>query len=100
MWDTTSFNGADDWPLDGSQPLYLSTGDRCVPPLYYGRKHYWEFATGVSCLTKYETGLATASTATTSSAGRTTHSRRPWTTVATSETAPSSQRCLSRSRTS
>ncbi|KAK4442640.1 hypothetical protein QBC34DRAFT_338286 [Podospora aff. communis PSN243] len=27
MWDTSGFNGEDDWPEDGSQPLYLSTGD-------------------------------------------------------------------------
>ena len=27
MWDTTGFNDPKDWPEDGSQPLYLSTGD-------------------------------------------------------------------------
>lgn len=26
-WDTTGFNDPNDWPLDGSQPFYLSTGD-------------------------------------------------------------------------
>jgi hypothetical protein len=28
MWDTSGFNGPDDWPENGSQPLYLSTGDK------------------------------------------------------------------------
>lgn len=29
MWDTSGFNGPDDWPVDkNEQPLYLSTGDR------------------------------------------------------------------------
>lgn len=28
VWDTTAFNNKNDWPEDGSQPLYLSTGDR------------------------------------------------------------------------
>ncbi|KAH8885545.1 hypothetical protein GQ53DRAFT_797195 [Thozetella sp. PMI_491] len=28
MWDTTSFNNKADWPEDGSQPFYLSTGDK------------------------------------------------------------------------
>ncbi|KAK3342175.1 hypothetical protein B0T25DRAFT_511741 [Lasiosphaeria hispida] len=27
VWDTTAFNNKADWPADGSQPLYLSTGD-------------------------------------------------------------------------
>ncbi|PVI00562.1 hypothetical protein DM02DRAFT_526684 [Periconia macrospinosa] len=27
MWDTTSFNDLNEWPVDGSQPLYLSNGD-------------------------------------------------------------------------
>ncbi len=27
VWDTTGFNNANDWPTDGSQPFYLSTGD-------------------------------------------------------------------------
>lgn len=27
VWDTTSFNNKADWPADGSQPFYLSTGD-------------------------------------------------------------------------
>lgn len=27
MWDTTAFNNPEDWPVDGSQPLVLSTGD-------------------------------------------------------------------------
>lgn len=27
MWDTTQFNNKADWPADGSQPFYLSTGD-------------------------------------------------------------------------
>ncbi|KAH8205312.1 hypothetical protein TruAng_000559 [Truncatella angustata] len=27
VWDTTPFNNANDWPTDGSQPFYLSTGD-------------------------------------------------------------------------
>ena len=27
MWDTTQFNNKADWPTDGSQPFYLSTGD-------------------------------------------------------------------------
>ncbi|OAL53827.1 hypothetical protein IQ07DRAFT_501979 [Pyrenochaeta sp. DS3sAY3a] len=27
MWDTTSFNNKDDWPLDGSQPFVLSNND-------------------------------------------------------------------------
>jgi len=28
MWDTSGFNGPDDWPVDtNKQPLYLSTGD-------------------------------------------------------------------------
>lgn len=26
-WDTTGFNDPNDWPLDGSQPFYISTGD-------------------------------------------------------------------------
>lgn len=28
VWDTTAFNNKADWPADGSQPLYLSTGDK------------------------------------------------------------------------
>jgi hypothetical protein len=27
VWDTTAFNNKADWPADGSQPFYLSTGD-------------------------------------------------------------------------
>jgi hypothetical protein len=27
VWDTTSFNNKAEWPEDGSQPFYLSTGD-------------------------------------------------------------------------
>lgn len=27
VWDTTAFNNPNDWPADGSQPFYLSTGD-------------------------------------------------------------------------
>lgn len=27
VWDTTGFNNKADWPADGSQPFYLSTGD-------------------------------------------------------------------------
>ncbi|KAF1998133.1 hypothetical protein P154DRAFT_439693 [Amniculicola lignicola CBS 123094] len=27
VWDTTAFNNKADWPTDGSQPFYLSTGD-------------------------------------------------------------------------
>jgi hypothetical protein len=27
-WDTRAFNNPDDWPEDGSQPLYLSNGDQ------------------------------------------------------------------------
>jgi hypothetical protein len=27
VWDTTKFNNKADWPTDGSQPFYLSTGD-------------------------------------------------------------------------
>ncbi|KAI0162803.1 hypothetical protein BJ166DRAFT_524593 [Pestalotiopsis sp. NC0098] len=27
VWDTTAFNDPNDWPTDGSQPFYLSTGD-------------------------------------------------------------------------
>lgn len=27
VWDTTQFNNKADWPADGSQPFYLSTGD-------------------------------------------------------------------------
>lgn len=27
VWDTTPFNDPSDWPTDGSQPFYLSTGD-------------------------------------------------------------------------
>ncbi|KAI0172930.1 hypothetical protein GGR52DRAFT_591447 [Hypoxylon sp. FL1284] len=27
VWDTTAFNDPEDWPEDGSQPLYLSMGD-------------------------------------------------------------------------
>jgi hypothetical protein len=27
VWDTTKFNNPNDWPTDGSQPFYLSTGD-------------------------------------------------------------------------
>ncbi|KAK3381762.1 hypothetical protein B0H63DRAFT_502120 [Podospora didyma] len=27
MWDTSAFNDPKDWPVDGSQPLVLSTGD-------------------------------------------------------------------------
>jgi len=27
VWDTTPFNNKADWPTDGSQPFYLSTGD-------------------------------------------------------------------------
>ncbi|KAK3314293.1 hypothetical protein B0H66DRAFT_577936 [Apodospora peruviana] len=27
VWDTTQFNNKADWPTDGSQPFYLSTGD-------------------------------------------------------------------------
>jgi hypothetical protein len=27
VWDTTKFNNKEDWPADGSQPLYLSNGD-------------------------------------------------------------------------
>jgi len=27
VWDTTKFNNKEDWPTDGSQPFYLSTGD-------------------------------------------------------------------------
>jgi hypothetical protein len=27
VWDTTPFNNKADWPADGSQPFYLSTGD-------------------------------------------------------------------------
>ncbi|KAF2703810.1 hypothetical protein K504DRAFT_451374 [Pleomassaria siparia CBS 279.74] len=27
VWDTTKFNDKADWPADGSQPFYLSTGD-------------------------------------------------------------------------
>jgi hypothetical protein len=28
VWDTTTFNNKADWPEDGLQPFYLSTGDR------------------------------------------------------------------------
>jgi hypothetical protein len=28
MWDTTGFNNKAEWPEDGSQPFYLSTGDQ------------------------------------------------------------------------
>jgi len=28
IWDTTAFNGPNDWPVDGSQPFVLSTGDK------------------------------------------------------------------------
>lgn len=27
VWDTTKFNDKSQWPTDGSQPFYLSTGD-------------------------------------------------------------------------
>lgn len=27
VWDTTGFNNKAEWPEDGSQPFYLSTGD-------------------------------------------------------------------------
>jgi hypothetical protein len=27
VWDTRKFNNKADWPADGSQPFYLSTGD-------------------------------------------------------------------------
>ena len=27
VWDTTKFNNKAEWPADGSQPFYLSTGD-------------------------------------------------------------------------
>ena len=27
VWDTSKFNNKADWPTDGSQPFYLSTGD-------------------------------------------------------------------------
>jgi Domain of unknown function (DUF1996) len=27
VWDTTKFNDQSEWPTDGSQPFYLSTGD-------------------------------------------------------------------------
>lgn len=27
VWDTTKFNDPKEWPTDGSQPFYLSTGD-------------------------------------------------------------------------
>ena len=27
VWNTTAFNNKADWPADGSQPFYLSTGD-------------------------------------------------------------------------
>ncbi|KAI1660576.1 hypothetical protein F4813DRAFT_350352 [Daldinia decipiens] len=27
VWDTTKFNDKNEWPTDGSQPFYLSTGD-------------------------------------------------------------------------
>ncbi|KAK6948760.1 hypothetical protein Daesc_010531 [Daldinia eschscholtzii] len=27
VWDTREFNNKDDWPEDGSQPFFLSTGD-------------------------------------------------------------------------
>jgi hypothetical protein len=27
VWDTKKFNNKADWPTDGSQPFYLSTGD-------------------------------------------------------------------------
>ncbi|CAK7218858.1 hypothetical protein SBRCBS47491_003647 [Sporothrix bragantina] len=28
VWDTTAFNDKNDWPVDGSQPFVLSTGDK------------------------------------------------------------------------
>jgi hypothetical protein len=28
MWDTRGFNDPEDWPEDGSQPFYLSNGDK------------------------------------------------------------------------
>ncbi len=28
MWDTRGFSDPNDWPEDGSQPLYLSNGDQ------------------------------------------------------------------------
>jgi hypothetical protein len=27
VWDTTAFNDKSEWPVDGSQPFVLSTGD-------------------------------------------------------------------------
>jgi hypothetical protein len=35
VWDTTKFNNPNDWPTDGSQPFYLSTGDNTGK---YGRQ--------------------------------------------------------------
>ena len=28
VWDTRGFSNPNDWPEDGSQPLYLSNGDQ------------------------------------------------------------------------
>lgn len=59
MWDTTVFNDKNIWPTDGSQPFVYSMGDGYVSIIV------------IDLLSTDLIGLVTASTATTSSVGKT-----------------------------
>ena len=76
MWNVTKFADRSQWPTDGSKPFVYSMNLGCVPisPLL------------LLFIDTDAQAVAPLPTVTTSSAGKATLSRRPWTTAATSTT--------------